>query len=214
MKYLEKVEQSSMEKTDQLAFSRDSIKVSKAQPNDLQEIYQIACSVGQNKKVPTKGFLMDDYSSDPKFYQAKLLRNIFELKCFYVARSKTQDKILGFLMLNTREEWLSNNPGWIEEVYWNPRFDMSKTDNFVFVDKTAIYAPYIGRGIGSVLFLNMIEESKKRGVNGVFAETIVGPEPNLASLAFKAKQKYVVAGMRYELHEEKDLTTLVHYKAI
>jgi len=199
MKYLKSIEQNRTERTDQLAFSGDSINVSKAQPNDLQEIYQIACSVGQNKKVATKGFLMDDYSSDPKFYQAKLLSDIFELKYFYVARSKTQDKIMGFLMLNTREEWLSNNTGWIEEVYWNPRFDMSKTDNFVFVDKTAIYAPYTGRGIGSVLFSNMIADSKKRGVNGIFAETIVGPEPNLASLAFKVKQKYIVAGMRYEV---------------
>ncbi|MGV8146672.1 MAG: GNAT family N-acetyltransferase [Alkaliphilus sp.] len=211
MEYLNTIEQSIMEKQ---IFSKESINVSGAQPGDVQEIYHIACSVGQNKKVASKGFLMDDYASDPKFYQSKILQNIFELRYFYVARSKTYNKIVGFLMANTREEWLGNNVGWIEEVYWSPKFDTDKTDNFVFVDKTAVYAPFTGRGIGSILFSTMIDDAKKAAINNVFAETIIGPEPNFASLAFRIKQNYKIAGMRYETYKGKDFTTLVYHKEI
>ncbi|MCD5414104.1 MAG: GNAT family N-acetyltransferase [Clostridiales bacterium] len=197
-----------------LILSQDNIAVSKAQPVDVREIYHVACSVGQSKKVATKGFLMDDYKSDPKFYQAKLLQDILELKYFYVARFKPNNKIIGFFIINTKEEWLKNNEGWMEEVYWSPKFDVSKTDDFIFVDKTAVYAPFTARGIGSVLFSVVIADAKKEGVSYLLSETIIGPEPNFASLSFGIKQNYKVVGMRYETYKVKDFATLVYHKEI
>ena len=117
-------------------------------------------------------------------------------------------------MANTKEEWLKNNEGWIDEVYWSPRFDLGNTDNFVFVDKTAVYAPFTGRGIGSILFSTLLDDAKKEGVSDVLAETIIGPEPNFASLSFGIKQNYKVVGMRYETYKVKDFATLVYHKEI
>ncbi|SDL30511.1 GNAT family N-acetyltransferase [Natronincola ferrireducens] len=192
---------------------KTNLKVRKASPKDVQEIYHIACTVGKNKKDSTQGFLVDDYASDPKFYKTKLLENILELDHFYVAES-FNNKIVGFLMAYTKEQWLKYNPNWIEEVFWHPNFDKANIENFVVIDKTAIFAPLTGHGIGSRLYVTLINDITSKGIHNIFAETIISPIPNFASLSFRKKQNYVLAGTRYEHYKEETYTDLIYYKSV
>lgn len=196
----------------ELVSRKDGIKVRKASPKDLHSIYSIACSVGNNKKEATQGFLIDDYSSNPKHYQAQLLEKIFELDHFYVAEN--YNKVVGFLIAYTKEQWLKYNEGWTEEVYWKPDFDINKTDDFILVDKTAILSHLTGKGIGSELYKKLIPDIKAKGIHDIFAETIISPTPNFASLSFRIKQNYTLAGMRYEDYLNQVLTTLIYHKSI
>lgn len=192
--------------------SSERIKTRRATPKDLQDIYKIACSVGNSKKEANQGFLVDDYSSDPKHYQAKLLENIFALDHFYVAES--YNKVIGFLIAYTKEEWLKSNEEWFDQVYWKPDFNINKTDNFILVDKTAILSHLTGKGIGSELYKKLISDIKSKGIRDIFAETIISPTPNFASLSFRIKQNYTLAGMRYEDYLDQIFTTLIYHKSI
>lgn len=187
------------------------LRVRKANKNDLNAIYGIACSVGTSEKVSEQGFLVDDYRSNPKFYKKKLLKGINNLDHFYVAE---YDKIYGFMMTYTKEEWLADNPDWLTEVYWRPDFDKSKLDNFVVVDKTAIKADLTGQGIGSLIYTRLLSDLKNEGVDNIFAETIISPQPNFASLQFRKKQKYSLAGMRYENYNDNLYTDLIYHKKV
>lgn len=189
------------------------LKARKAVPKDVQEIYRIACSVGKHNKDSNQGFLVDDYSSNPKYYQKMLLEKILELDHFYVAES-FNNRIVGFLMAYTKEQWLKYNPQWLEDVYWHPGFDKSKTENFIVVDKTAIYAPFTGHGIGSHLYKKLIADILPKGIHNIFAETIISPVPNFASLSFRKKQKYTLAGIRYENYMGEMYTDLIYYKQV
>lgn len=201
---------SSLEKD--LVTGKDHIRVRKASPKDLHNIYQVACSVGNNKKEANQGFLVDDYSSNPKYYQTQLLEKIFELDHFYVAES--YNKIVGFLIAYTKEQWLKYNEGWIEEVYWKPDFDINKTKDFILIDKTAILSHLTGKGIGSELYKKLIPTIKANGIHDIFAETIISPTPNFASLSFRIKQNYTLAGVRYEDYLDQMFTTLIYHKSI
>lgn len=196
----------------ELLTGKDRIRVRKATPKDLQSIYQVACSVGNNKKEANKGFLVDDYSSNPKYYQTKLLENIFELDHFYIAES--YNKVVGFLIAYTKEQWLKYNEGWIEEVYWKPDFNIKNTNDFILVDKTAILSHLTGKGIGSELYKKLIFDIKAKEIYNIFAETIISPTPNFASLSFRIKQNYALAGMRYEDYLDQVFTTLIYHKSI
>jgi len=46
------------------------------------------------------------------------------------------------------------------------------------------------------------------------AETIISPIPNFASLAFRKKQNYFLAGVRYEPYLGEMYTDLIYYKDI
>ncbi|MCC5908991.1 MAG: GNAT family N-acetyltransferase [Clostridiaceae bacterium] len=192
---------------------RNRLRARKATPKDLNEIYHIACSVGKNKKDSNQGFLMDDYSSDPKYYQKRLMESILELDHFYVAESYN-NKIVGFLMAYTKEQWLKYNENWIEEVFWHPSFDKSKIEDFILIDKTAIYAPLTGHGIGSKLYELLIQDILKKGIHDILAETIISPLPNFASLAFRKKQDYTLAGTRYEDYKGETYTDLIYHKSV
>jgi len=187
------------------------LRVRKATPSDLNEIYAVACSVGTSEKISEQGFLVDDYRSNPRFYKKKLLNAIMNLEHFYVAE---YDKIYGFMMAYTKEQWLADNPDWITDVYWKPDFDKSKLDNFVVVDKTAIKAGLTGQGIGSLIYTRLLADLKNKGIENIFAETIISPQPNFASLQFRKKQNYTLAGMRYENYNGKLYTDLVYYKKV
>ncbi len=190
----------------------DIISVRKATTKDLTAIYKVACSVGTKTKESYSGFLMDDYRSKPKYYQKFFLERIFELDHFYVAES--QSGVLGFLMAYNKDQWLKYNPDWIEDIMWRPDFDMEKTDNFVVIDKTAIMANLTAKGIGSNLYKRLIKDLKEKGIKHIFAETLIDPTPNFASLAFRKKQKYALAGMRYETYMDTLYTDLIYYKAV
>ena len=190
----------------------DLVKSRKATPKDLSDIYKVACSVGSNSKESSAGFLMDDYKSRPKYYQKFFLERIFELDYFYVAESNIG--IVGFLMAYTKEQWLKYNPTWIEDIMWRPDFSMEKTSDFVIVDKTAIMANLTGKGIGSTLYKALLKDLKKKNIKHIFAETLVDPVPNFASLAFRQKQKYTLAGTRYENYMDTLYTDLIYYKPV
>ncbi|RKD27204.1 Acetyltransferase (GNAT) family protein [Caminicella sporogenes DSM 14501] len=192
--------------------NKNLIKVRKASISDVEAIYEIACSVGSKTKNSYEGFLMDNYVSRPKKYKTFFKDRINELEHFYIAESNNNP--LGFLMAYTKEKWLKYNPTWIEDIYWSPIFDMNKTDNFVVIDKTAILHGYTGKGIGSILYKSLIKDLKKTGIKNIFAETIINPTPNFASLAFRKKQKYILAGVRYEEYEGQLYTDLIYYKPV
>lgn len=191
--------------------SVETISVRKATAKDVQNIYKVACSVGTKSKESYSGFLMDDYAARPKHYQRFFLERVLELDHFYVAEHQG---ILGFLMAYTKEQWLKYNPTWLEDTYWNPRFDMKKTEKFIVVDKTAILSHMTGKGIGSILYKQLIKDLKANDTYDIFAETIISPTPNFASLAFREKQKYTLAGMRYEEYNGADYTDLIYHKPV
>lgn len=187
------------------------LRVRKVNKSDINDIYSIACSVGTSEKISEQGFLVDDYRSNPRLYKRKLMKAISNIEHFYVAE---YDKIYGFMIAYTKDEWLKDNPNWIEDVYWKPDFDKSKLDNFIVVDKTAVLADLTGQGIGSHIYTRLISDLKSEGIENIFAETIISPQPNFASLQFRKKQKYSLAGMRYEDYNDNMYTDLVYHKHV
>ncbi|MGE5632577.1 MAG: N-acetyltransferase family protein [Caulobacteraceae bacterium] len=185
------------------------LRVRKAKEEDAEAIYAIACSVGTPQKIPEQGFLLDDYASNPGFYKKLIRKYISALAHFYVAE---YDRIYGFMIAYTREEWLKENPGWLQDVHWSPDFDMVKTGSFILVDKTAVYADYTGMGIGSVIYKRLQEDLQNDGIEHIFAETVISPSPNIASLHFSKKQKYSLAGVRYKNYNDILHTGLIYYK--
>lgn len=189
----------------------ENISIRKAKEEDVDGIFEIASSVGGEKKNPREGFLMDDYTKDIKTHKRKILKNIIELDYFYVAE---YEKLLGYLIAYTRDQWLNIEENWFDEVYWHTEFDKSKLDDFILIDKTAIYSGLTGLGIGSRIYKTLFHELNLKGINNIFAETLIAPIPNLASLEFRLKQNYSLCGFRYENHFEKILSTLVYYKEL
>lgn len=187
------------------------LRVRNAKAKDVDNIYEIACSVGTSEKISEQGFLVDDYVSNPVYYKKKIKRAISSLEHFYVAE---YDKIYGFMLAYTKNEWLNDNPNWMQDVYWRPDFDMSKTENFLVVDKTAVYADLTGMGIGSLIYKRLLEDLTAEGIDNIFAETIISPMPNFASLQFRKKQKYNLAGVRYEYYRDNLYTDLIYYKPV
>jgi predicted GNAT superfamily acetyltransferase len=190
----------------------DQIFVRKATMGDLEQIYKVACSVGKNRKDSYHGFLIDDYASDPEYYKALFRQAISLLDHFYVAEKGKE--VLGFLMAYTKRQWLAKNPNWLDEIVWHPLFDRKKTENFILVDKTAIRADLTSQGIGSRLYMRLVRDARSRGVLDIFGETVVDPIPNFASLAFRRKQHYTLAGVHYEEYGGRIVTDLVYHKSV
>jgi len=191
---------------------REKVLVRRASLDDADEIYNIACSVGNTVKDPYQGFLVDDYTSDPDYYKSVFRQSILELEYFYVAQKN--NRLLGFLMVYTKEQWLSSNINWLDEIVWHPEFDRSRTEKFVVVSKTATRANLTSRGIGSRLYNRMVKDIKARDIHNIFAETVVHPVPNFASLAFRKKQDYTLAGIRYEKYGGEILTDHIYHKSV
>lgn len=185
------------------------MNIRRADERDVEEIFNVACTVGTSEKNPEQGFLVDDYLSDPNYYKMFIRNRINELQHIYVAE---YDQIYGFMITYTKEQWLKYNPTWIEDIHWKPDFDRKRLDNFVMVDKTAIVSHMTGMGIGSMLYNYMIDNLRADGISNIFAETIISPAPNFASLQFRIKQKYTLAGMRYEEYKQSIYTDLIYYK--
>ncbi|MDD4503772.1 MAG: GNAT family N-acetyltransferase [Clostridiaceae bacterium] len=185
------------------------LRVRKAEASDMNAIFDVAATVGTSEKIAEQGFLVDDYLSKPAYYKKKIRHWIQNLEYLYVAE---YDKIYGFLIAYTREEWLRDNPNWLHDVYWNPDFDKSWTKNFIVVDKTAVFADLTGMGIGSLIYKRLLEDLRTEGIKHIFAETIISPQPNFASLQFRKKQKYSLAGVRYEKYNNNLYTDLIYHK--
>lgn len=190
----------------------EKVVVRKAHEGDEKGIYKIACSVSEGERDSYQGFLIDDYPSDPDYYMEMFRDRINNLNYFYVA--ELEGRIIGFSLAYMKETWIRYYPTWMEEVYWHPTFDKSILDNFVLIDKTAIHKEYTGEGIGSKIYRSLIEEMKKNKIHYIFSETVVNPIPNFASLAFRKKQNYIIAGLRYEHRRGEIYTDMIFYKKI
>lgn len=193
-------------------FNIEGVKVRRARLGDEEGVYKIACSASEGVRDSYEGFLIDDYHLDREHYINLFRDRIENLTYFYVA--ELEDRIIGFSLGYRKEMWLKYNPNWIEDVKWHPEFDRSFTDNFVIIDKTAVEAEHIGEGIGSLIYKKIIEDMRESGIHYIFSETVAHPIPNFASFAFRQKQNYILAGMRYELYKGKFYTDLVYYKKI
>lgn len=185
------------------------ITVRRAAAGDIDGIMDVACSVGNSNKIHTAGFLIDDYTSNYNHFKRKFQQLIMELQYFYVVESSM---ILGFLIAYSKEQWLKYNPGWMDEIVWHPQFDTNRTENFVLIDKTAILSNLTGRGLGSLLYKTLVSDIRNDNINDMFAETIISPKPNFASLEFRLKQNYNFAGVRFENYSNAIYTDLVYHK--
>lgn len=188
------------------------VTVRKASSRDLEAVMEIAATVGTDHKDAGQGFLVDDYLNDRGKIRKKMRNAINGLDHFYLA--EINGEAVGFLMAYRKDEWLSENPGWVDAVNWHPGFKKTLLRNFAVVDKTAIRSDLTGKGIGSELYVSLIEGLKSDAINTILAETIIDPVPNFASLNFRKKQRYQMAGMRYEFYNSKIYTDLVYYKQI
>ena len=191
---------------------KDRVTVRKAEMKDLEGIFNVALSVGKAKKTSYDGFLMDNYENHPEKFKRKFEKNIKNLKYFYVAQSKGE--ILGFIMAYTAEEWFKDNPEWTENIMWKPDFHVFQYENFVLTDKIAVRSDLRGCGIGSKMYKKYISDLKQSSINHVFSETIIDPVPNFASLSFRKKQNFKLAGIRYEKYKGKMYTDLIYYKPV
>lgn len=187
------------------------LNVRKATPGDLSGIYDVACTVGTSEKDPDQGFLIDDYKSNPRYYLNSIRNKIDSLESFYVAE---YDQVYGFLIAYSKEQWIKNNPDWMESVQWKPGFDKTLLEDFVVVDKTAISAEYTGFGIGSRIYDYLLDDLRQKNIKHIFAETMICPNPNFASLHFRIKQLYEHVGVNYYSYLEHDYTDLVYHKQV
>lgn len=185
--------------------------VRKAAHLDIDGIMDVACSVGNSNKIPKVGFLMDDYTQNYNYFKRLFLKLIMELDNFYVIESNS---IIGFLIAYTKEQWLRHNTDWLHDIIWSPQFDIKKADDFVLVDKTAVLNGLTGKGFGSMLYKTLINNIKNKNIYNLFAETLISPKPNFASLEFRIKQDYKLAGIRYESYKGTVYTDLVYHKQI
>jgi len=191
---------------------RDRVIVKRAEMKDLEGIYDVAVSVGKAKKTSYDGFLMDNYEKNPEKHMKKFEKNIKTLQYFYVAKSRGE--ILGFIMAYTAKEWLTSNPEWSDNIMWKPDFRIFQYENFVLTDKIAVRSDLRGCGIGSKMYKKYINDLKQSAINHVFSETIIDPVPNFASLSFRKKQNFKLAGIRYEKYKGKMYTDLIYYKPV
>ncbi|MGE5485818.1 MAG: N-acetyltransferase family protein [Ignavibacteriales bacterium] len=187
------------------------VKVRRATPDDAHDIVRIACSVGNSVQDPSLGFLLFNYASDPVRFRNEFARKTLELDHFYVAEAK---RVCGFLMAYCRDTWLEYSPDWQRNIHWHPEFDKGDLDRFVVVEKTAVMAGLTGQGIGSTLYERLLGDLRLKGIENIFAETVIAPAPNYASLEFRRKQKYRLVGVRYESIDGTTYTSLVYMKKL
>ncbi|MDI6606669.1 MAG: GNAT family N-acetyltransferase [Candidatus Omnitrophota bacterium] len=186
--------------------------IRKADIQDLEDILSILKSVGTRQKDPERGFLMKDYTRNEKKHRQKYADDLKKLEYAYVYEENRQAK--AFLIAYKKSEWLNEVPGWMDEIMWRPGFNRSSLNDFVMINQTAMYPDLTGQGIGSKLYERLMIDLAAAGVRHIFAETVIAPVPNMASLNFRLKQKYELAGVRYEECEGVVHTTLVYYKPV
>ncbi|SDK83289.1 GNAT family N-acetyltransferase [Natronincola ferrireducens] len=190
----------------------EDLKVTKATVEDVEGILAVAASVGTDSKDHRKGFLMDNYLKDKKKYGEKFKNDVENSKLFYVI--KKGERVLGFLLAYTKEQWINMEPTWLFKTMWKGDFDKKSLKKFVVLEKIAVRSNLTGLGIGSKLYKRFKEDAKAMGIKDMFSETIISPKPNFASMEFAIKQQYNLAGIRYEKFEGKVLTDIVYHRKL
>lgn len=192
---------------------RSEYRVEKAGPEDVVGVMAVAIAAGKASKDAEEGFLLDDYAADKDEHREEFRRAADRSRFFYVIKDR-QDKVLGFLLAHGRERWLRIEKNWLSDIHWRPDFDQSALENFVLLEKIAVDAELRGTGLGSIMFRQFREDAKAAGIHNMFSETIIGPKPNFAALAFALKQKYALAGIRYEDYKGTMCTDVVYHKKL
>lgn len=77
----------------------------------------------------------------------------------------------------------------------NYRWFNQRLKNFVYVDRIVVAESARGRGIGQLLYTDLIEQAKLADINWAVAEINVQP-PNEQSLVFHRKQGFVEVGQQ------------------
>ena len=186
--------------------------IRKATIQDLEGIMTILKTLGNPNKDSVQGFLIADYARQESKYRPIYEEKLQKLQYFYV--NEHEGQIQAFLIAYTQEEWLLREPNWLKETCWDPRFDQTKLKNFVLVSQTAMLPHLTRKGIGSALYQSFIWDLQKDKIKNIFAETVIAPIPNFASLNFRLKQQYTLVGLRYEKHNKVNYTTLIYHKGI
>ncbi|MGM0397327.1 MAG: GNAT family N-acetyltransferase [Bacillota bacterium] len=194
----------------------ENVVVRKADERDIEGVFHVAASVGKKEQDPMQGFLMDDYGADPEDSKNKLKKSLEISDYFYVAEYIEDDysSILGFTFGLPKDVWLRENPKWVEDCYFRPDFDKKHLDNFIVLEKIAVLDRFKRQGIGGMLSKRLIKDIKEDGIYDIFEEVIISPVPNLPSVLFKAKRQFMLAGVRYEWHENRVMTTLIYHRRL
>lgn len=187
--------------------------VEKARPEDAAAIMAVAITAGKATKDSDAGFLMDDYTSNPAEHRQQFAEAADKSRFFYIVKNDS-GRVLGFLLAHRRARWLRIEPMWLEQVIWRPDFDKARLDDFVLLEKIAVDSELRGTGLGSEMFAQFRQDALAAGITDMFSETIIGPRPNFAALAFALKQKYTLAGIRYEEYDGKMLTDVVYHRKL
>jgi len=184
--------------------------IRRATIEDLDAIMSILKSIGHASKDPAQGFLMADYTKNEETHRQKYAHLLDTLTYTYVYVNN--EEVESFLIAYTMDQWIKEVPNWLEDTNWHPNFDKSSLDSAILIYQTAMYPHLTGKGIGSKIYLTLFKDLEKDGITNMFAETVVAPIPNFASLNFRIKQSYELVGMRYELFEGTVYTTLIYCK--
>lgn len=188
------------------------LKVFKATKKDIKGILNVASSVSRNKQNHRQGFLMNNYFKNREKHIEKFESDIENSDLFYVIKEK--EKVLGFLLGYTNEQWLDIEPNWISDTSWKWDFNNTPLTKFVILEKIAVSSNLSGNGIGSKLFERFRKDSLSLGIDNMFSETLIAPKPNFASMEFALKQQYNLAGIRYERFEGELFTSIVYHRKL
>lgn len=186
--------------------------IRKATIEDLDGIIAILKSIGHAHKDPAQGFLMADYTRDEAAHRQNYAQDISFSPYVYVYENNS--KVEAFLLAFPLDYWLQKEPHWLEDVYWHPEFEQKLLKTSVLIYQTAMYPQLTGKGIGSQIYQKLLPDLSQNGITNMLAETLIAPVPNFASLNFRVKQKYTLAGMRYETFEGTVYTTLIYNKDV
>lgn len=190
----------------------DGFEVTKAKKSDIDGIIQVAASVGKAKNNSKQGYLMDNYTENKKKHIAKFEKDIENSKFFYVV--KRRNNVVGFLLAYQKNQWLDIEPHWIFSTNWKGDFNKHALKNFVILEKIAVKSNLTGKGIGSELFKKFRQDALSSGIKHMFSETVLSPRPNYASMEFAMKQRYKLAGIRYEDFNDNLLTTIIYHRKL
>lgn len=194
----------------------DNVKIRNAEEKDVDGIYHVASSVGKKIKDPMQGYLINDYDSDPEGFKEKFRGTIDLSDFFYVAEYIDEEyhAIIGFTFGLRKNNWLKENPSWIEECYFKPGFNKENLNDFMMLEKIAVLDRFKRQGVGSMLSKALIRDIKHQGIYDIFEEVVIAPVPNLPSVLFKKKRNFQLACMRYEELDTQVLTTLVYHRKL
>ena len=194
----------------------NNVTIRNAEERDVEGIYHVATSVGKKAKDPMQGYLMNDYESDPEGFKEKFSKTIELSDFFYVAEYIDHEyhAIVGFTFGLRKNNWLKENPTWLDECYFKPGFNMDNLNDFMMLEKIAVLDRFKRQGVGGMLSKRLIKDIKEKGIFDIFEEVIIAPVPNLPSVLFKKKRNFQLASMRYEELNNQVLTTLVYHRKL